>query len=55
MYKTTFFYLSLSIDLKRKSSLFIYYLTGSVVEIVLYLYFLYTKDDRLPQIKKKHE
>ena len=27
----------------------------SVVKIVLHLHFLYTKDDRLRQIKKKHE
>ena len=31
------------------------YFIGSVVKIVLYLYFLYTKDERLQQIKKKHE
>ena len=31
------------------------YFIGSVVEIVLYLRFLYTKDDRFQQIKKKHE
>ena len=31
------------------------YFIGSVVKIVLYLHFLYTKDGRLQQIKKKHE
>ena len=34
---------------------FICYFTGSVVKIVLYLHFLYTKDDGLRQIKKRHE
>ena len=38
-----------------KSGVFICYLIGLVVKIVLYLHFLYTKDDRLRQIKKKHE
>ena len=52
------FYFSLSIkhkDLTRKSCVFICYFIGSVVKIVLYLHFLYTKDDRLRQIRKKHE
>ena len=31
------------------------YLIGSVVKIVLHLHFFYSKDDRLRQIKKKHE
>ena len=39
----------------RKSRVFIHYFIGSVVKSVLYLHFLYTKDDRLQQIKKKHE
>ena len=30
------------------------YLIGSVVKIVLFLHFLYPKDDRLRQIKKRH-
>ena len=34
-----------------KSCVFICYLIGLVLETVLYLQFLYTKDDRLPQIK----
>ena len=42
-------------DLTRKSCVFICYFIDSVVNIVLYLHFLYTKDNRLPQIKKKHE
>ena len=41
-------------DFTRKSYAFIY-LIGSVVKIVLYLHFVYTKDDRLRQIKKKHD
>ena len=52
------FYLSLSIkhkDLTRKSYVFICYFIGLVVKIVLNLHFLYTKVDRLQQIKKKHE
>ena len=52
------FYLSLSIKhkvLPRKSCVFICYFIGSVVKIVLYLHFIYTKDDRLRQIKKKYE
>ena len=28
---------------------------GSVVKTILYLHFLYTEDNRLPQIKKKHK
>ena len=39
----------------RKSRVFICYLIGSVVETVLYLHFLYTKDGRFPQIIEKHE
>ena len=34
--------------------MFIYFI-GPVVKIVLYLHCLYTKDERLQQIKKKHE
>ena len=30
------------------------YFIGSVVKIVLYLHFLYTRNERLQQIKKKH-
>ena len=41
--------------LTRKSCIFISYFIDSVVKIVLYLHFLYTKDNRLWQIKKKHE
>ena len=41
-------------DFLRKLYVFICYMIGSVVKIVLYLQFLYTKDDRLWQIKKKH-
>ena len=50
-------YLSLSIkhkDLTRKSCVFIYFI-DSMMKIVLYLHFLYTKDDRHRKIKKKHE
>ena len=36
----------------EKSCAFICYFIGSVVKIVLYLHFLYIKDDRLQQIKK---
>ena len=49
------FHLSLSIkhkDLTRKSCVFICYFIGSVVKIVLYFYFLYTKDNKLQKIKK---
>ena len=51
-------------DLTGKSCVFICsyekimcicYFTGSVVKILLHLHFLYTKDNRLQQIKKKHE
>ena len=41
--------------LYEKIMWFICYLIGLVVKIVLYLHFLYTKDNRLRQIKKKHE
>ena len=39
----------------RKSCVFISYLIGSVLKIVLYLNFLHTKEDRLRQIEKKHQ
>ena len=58
MSKTTMFFIFhflYNTDLMRKSCVIISYLIGSVVKTVLYLHFLYTKDDRLPQIKKKHE
>ena len=42
-------------DFMRKSCVFICHLIGSVVKIVLYLHFLYTKDNRVRQIKKKHD
>ena len=42
-------------DFMRKSCVFICHLIGSVVKIVLYLHFLYIKDNRVRQIKKKHD
>ena len=36
----------------RKSCVFIGYFIGPMVKVVLYLHFLYTKDNRLRQIKK---
>ena len=42
-------------DLTRKSYTFICYFIDSVVKIVLYLHFLYTKGNRLQQIKKKQK
>ena len=54
--KTTFlsftFYVTHK-DFTRKSCVFICCLIGSVVRIVLH--FLYTKEERLRQIKKKHD
>ena len=38
----------------KKSCVFFGYFIGSVVKIVLYLHFLYTKDNRLRQIKKRN-
>ena len=42
-------------DFTRKSCVFMCYLIGSVVKIVLYLPFLYTKDNRVQQINKNHD
>ena len=39
---------------QKNYEIIICYLIGSVVKIVLYFYFLYTKDDGPQQIKKKH-
>ena len=53
---TTFFVFCFLYNTKILRENLVYcYLIGSVVKIVLYLYFLYTKDGRLRQIKKKHE
>ena len=49
-----FFYITHK-DFSRKSYVFICYLICLEVKIVLYLHFLYTKDDRLWQSKKKHD
>ena len=49
------FYFPLSYKDLTKKVMCICYFIGSVVKIVLYLHFLYTKDDRFRQIKKKHE
>ena len=50
------FYLSLSIKQRSYEKIScICYFIGSVVKIVLYLHFRDPKDDRLRQIKKKHE
>ena len=38
----------------KTTTCFIYFI-GSVVKVVLYLHFLYTKDGRLHQVKTKHE
>ena len=53
----TSIHLPLLINIKIiKKFMCIYYFIGSVgVKIVLYLHFLYTNDNRLQQIKKKHE
>ena len=42
-------------QISYKRIMCICYFIGSVVKILLYLHFLYTKDDRPQQIKKKHE
>ena len=42
-------------DCTSKTATCFSYFIGSVVKIVLYLHFLYTKDGRLHQIKTKHE
>ena len=42
-------------DRTSKTTMRFIYFIGSVVKIVLYLHFLYTKDGRLHQIKTKHE
>ena len=57
MSKTTTFFIFRFYKIQRsyEKIMCICYLIGSVVKIVLYLYFLYTKDERLQQIKKKHE
>ena len=54
--KTTFFIFRFLYNTKilRENHMYCY-LIGSVVKIVLHLHFLYTKDGRLRQIKKKHE
>ena len=54
--KTTFFIFCFLYNTKILQKNHVYcYLIGSVVKIALYLHFLYTKDDTLRQIKKKHE
>ena len=54
--KTTFFIFCSLYNTKILRENHVYcYLIGLVVKIVLYIYFLYTKDGRLRQIKKKHE
>ena len=53
---TTFFIFRFLYNTKILRENHVYcYLIGSVVKIVSYLIFFYTKDDRLRQIKKKHE
>ena len=57
MSKTTtfiFHFLYYNTKILRENHVYFCYLIGSVVEIVLYLNFLYTKDDRPLQIKKKY-
>ena len=50
--KTNVFYVPLSLKYKRsyEKIMCIYCFIGSVIKIVLYLHFLYTKDDRLRQM-----
>ena len=51
-----FLYLTFyKIQRSYKKIVCICYFIGSVVKTVLYLHFLYAKDGRLLQIKKKHE
>ena len=54
---TTFFVFHFRYNMQRfyKKIVCICYLIGSLVKIKLYLFSLCTKDDRLRQIKKKHD
>ena len=57
MSKTTTFFIFCFYKIQRsyEKIMCICYFIGSLVKIVLYLHFLYTKEERLQQIKKKHE